>query len=175
MASPASRPTLKVFRTFPTGIELPKFSTEGSACFDLAFSSYGKARYDGYSSTSGTFSRPYGQNGTIKLMPHERVMAPTGLIFEIPKGYSLRVHPRSSVAYKKGLVLVNAEAVIDADYFQETFLLLLNASEAPIDIFPGERVAQAELVRVMDYVIKETLDAPEQTTDRVGGIGSTGE
>jgi dUTP pyrophosphatase len=174
MAEKSSRPTLKVFRTFPNGIELPKFATEGSACFDLAFSSYGKARYDGYSSTSGNFNRPYGQNGTIKLMPHERVMAPTGLIFEIPKGYSLRIHPRSSVAYKKGLILVNCEAVIDADYFHETFLLLLNTSEAPIDIFPGDRIAQAELVRVMDYTIKETLDQPEQTTDREGGIGSSG-
>jgi len=175
MASPASKPTLKVFRTFSTGIELPKFSTKGSACFDLAFSSYGKARYEGFTENSGPFSRPYGQNGTIKLMPHERVMAPTGLIFEIPKGYSLRIHPRSSVAYKKGLILVNCEAVIDADYFHETFLLLLNTSMQPIDIFPGDRVAQAELVKVMDYAIKETLDIPEQTTDRTGGIGSTGE
>jgi len=174
MASPASKPTLKVFRTFPIGIEMPKFGTEDSACFDLAFSSYGKARYDGFTENSGTFSRPYGEYGFIKLMPHERVMAPTGLIFGIPRGYSLRIHPRSSVAYKQGLVLANCEAVIDADYFHETFILLLNTSMIPIDIFPGDRVAQAELVKVAEYVIKETKEQPTQTTDRVGGIGSTG-
>lgn len=166
--------TLKFFRTWPTGIDPPGFKTEQSACFDIAVSTYGKSNYEGFTENSAPFKRTLGQNGTMKLMPHERIMAPTGLIFVIPEGYSLRIHPRSSLAYKKGLTLINSEAIIDSDYFHETFLLLLNTSMIPIDIFPGDRVAQAELVKNTNYRIMETKDQPEQTTDRIGGIGSTG-
>ena len=164
---------LNIYKTHPN-IVLPRFGTKQAACFDLSFQAEGKATYSGYNSFNAPFTRPL-STGAIRIMPGDRILVPTGLIFDIPEGYSVRIHPRSGLSYKQGLILANLEAVIDSDYFHETFLLLLNASEAPIDIFPGDRVAQAELVRVMDYAIKETLDAPEQTTDRVGGIGSTGQ
>jgi len=164
---------LGFFRT-ENSVEIPKFSTNGAACFDISFSPYGKTTYDGYTPNNGMFNRQYGKSGVIRIMPGERVMVPTGLLFEIPAGYSLRIHPRSSVAYKKGLVLVNGEAIIDSDYFNETFLLILNTSATGIDINPGERLVQAELVKIPEYSIQEISKPPKQTTDRTGGIGSTG-
>jgi dUTP pyrophosphatase len=114
------------------------------------------------------------KDGKIVLMPGDRIMVPTGLIFDIPEGYSLRIHPRSGLSYKQGLVLANLEAVIDSDYVHETFVLLTNLSENPQTIYNGDRVAQAELVSQLKYEIEETTVMPTQKTDRVGGLGSTG-
>jgi dUTP pyrophosphatase len=101
-------------------------------------------------------------------------MVPTGLIFDIPEGYSVRIHPRSGLSYKQGLILANLEAVIDSDYIHETFVLLTNISENHITINNGDRVAQAELVKQEKYAISETTNKPVQKTDRTGGLGSTG-
>lgn len=163
---------LKIFKTNPE-VVLPTFGTEQAACFDLAFQAYGKYEYAGYSGFNAPFTR-YFSNGSIVLMPDDRVMVPTGLIFDIPEGYSLRIHPRSGLSYKQGIVLANMEAVIDSDYFHETFVLLTNYSKNHITICNGDRIAQAELVPQMKYDIVETSEEPTQKTDRVGGLGSTG-
>lgn len=163
---------LKVYKTNPE-VVLPTFGTEQAACFDIAFQAYGKYQYAGYSGYNAPFNRSLSA-GQITLMPGDRIMVPTGLIFDIPEGHSLRIHPRSGLSYKQGLVLANMEAVIDSDYFQETFILLTNYSENQITISNGDRIAQAELVQQMKYDIVETDEAPTQKTDRVGGLGSTG-
>lgn len=162
---------LNIFRTHPD-ITLPKFATKGSACFDLSFQSAGKLEYSGFNAYNAPFTRVLHEN--IVLMPGDRVMVPTGLIFDIPEGYSVRIHPRSGLSYKQGLVLANLEAVIDSDYVQETFVLLTNRSENPVTINNGDRIAQAELVKNTEYVLWETLQAPSQKTERTGGLGSTG-
>jgi len=164
---------LKIFRTNPE-VVLPKFGTEQAACFDLAYQPYGKSDYVGYNAFNATFSRPIQGAGTLVVMPGDRIMVPTGLIFDIPEGYSVRIHPRSGLSYKQGLVLANLEAVIDSDYVQETFVLLTNLSENPQTINVGDRIAQAELIEQIMYEITETIIAPAQKTDRVGGLGSTG-
>jgi dUTP pyrophosphatase len=107
-------------------------------------------------------------------MPGDRVLVPTGLIFDIPAGHSLRIHPRSGLSYKQGLVLANLEAVIDSDYIEETFIILTNQSDVDQTIYHGDRIAQAELIKSEEYVLWEIFDAPTQKTDRVGGLGSTG-
>ena len=107
-------------------------------------------------------------------MPGDRILVPTGLIFDIPTGYSVRIHPRSGLSYKQGLVLANLEAVIDSDYVQETFVLLYNRSEVDHTINNGDRIAQAEMVKREEYILWEIFDAPTQKTDREGGLGSTG-
>lgn len=163
---------LNVYRTHPAVI-LPKFATKQSACFDIAFQACGKFEYSGYNLYNAPFTRPI-NNGQIVLMQGDRVMIPTGLIFDIPEGYSVRIHPRSGMSYKQGLVLANLEAVIDSDYIQETFVLLTNTSQNPITITNGDRVAQAEMVKSESYVIWEIFETPAQKTDRVGGLGSTG-
>lgn len=164
--------TLKIYKTHPE-IVLPKFGTEQAACFDLAFQPNGKTRYTGYNAYNGLVDRAF-SDGCLTLVSGDRIMVPTGLIFDIPERYSLRIHPRSGLSYKQGLVLANLEAVIDSDYVHETFVLLTNLSENTQTINPGDRIAQAELVEQIKYNIVETDVAPSQKTDRIGGIGSTG-
>jgi dUTP pyrophosphatase len=113
-------------------------------------------------------------NGSIKIMPGDRILVPTGLIFDIPEGYSVRIHPRSGLSLKQGLVLANLEAVIDSDYVQETFVLLANNSSVDQTINNGDRIAQAEMIKSEEYILWEIFDAPIQKTDRAGGLGSTG-
>lgn len=163
---------LNIYKTHPN-IILPKFATKQSACFDISFQAEGKATYTGFNAYNAPFERSLSE-GKIRLMPGDRVLVPTGLIFDIPNGYSVRIHPRSGLSYKQGLVLANLEAVIDSDYIQETFILLTNNSQVDQTIQHGDRIAQAELVKGEECVLWEIFDAPTQKTDRTGGLGSTG-
>lgn len=163
---------LKIYKTH-SDIILPKFATKQAACFDLSFQAAGKTTYSGYNSYNAPFTREIA-NGRIRIMPGDRILVPTGLIFDIPEGYSVRIHPRSGLSYKQGLILANLEAVIDSDYVQETFVLLTNRSDVDQTINNDDRIAQAELVKREEYVFWEIFDAPEQKTDRDGGLGSTG-
>ncbi len=163
---------LNIYKTHPN-IVLPKFATKQSACFDISFQAEGKYEYTGYNMNNAPFSRSL-SNGAIRIMPGDRILVPTGLIFDIPAGYSLRIHARSGLSYKQGLVLANQEAVIDSDYIQETFVLLTNTTQIDQTISHGDRIAQAELIKQEEYVIWEIREAPQQKTDRTGGLGSTG-
>jgi dUTP pyrophosphatase len=163
---------LNVFKTNPN-IVLPRFGTKQAACFDISFQAEGKSTYSGYNSFNAPFTRSL-SSGSIRIMPGDRILVPTGLIFDIPEGYSVRIHPRSGLSYKQGLILANLEAVIDSDYIQETFILLTNRSEVDQTINNGDRIAQAELVKKEEYVLWEIMEAPTQKTDRIGGLGSTG-
>lgn len=163
---------LNVYKTHPD-IVLPKFATKQAACFDLSFQAAGKTEYTGYNAFNAPLTRVL-HEGKIVIMPGDRILVPTGLIFDIPEGYSVRIHPRSGLSYKQGLVLANLEAVIDSDYTQETFVLLTNRSEVSIIINNGDRIAQAEMVKSEEYILWEIFEAPTQKTDRNGGLGSTG-
>jgi dUTP pyrophosphatase len=176
MAPPKTKsdtPNLKVFRVDPA-INLPKFATEQSACFDLAANWTGKDDYKGYNSNNGTFARPFGSHNVIKIMPGDRVLVPTGMILDIPEGYSVRVHARSGLSLKQGLVLANQEGVIDSDYIEELYVLLVNTGDTPQIINSGDRIAQAEMVPVLSYEVVETKKVPTLKTSRNGGLGSTG-
>jgi dUTP pyrophosphatase len=163
--------TLKMYRTHPL-VRLPKKQTDQSACFDLAFQGHGKNNYEGYSATNKNFKRV--MNNQIVIQPGDRVMIPTGLIMDIPKGYSVRLHARSGASLKQGLVLANAEGVIDSDYVQEVMVLVYNISSNSITIATNDRIAQGELVKDADYTIEETAARPMLKTNRTGGMGSTG-
>jgi dUTP pyrophosphatase len=113
-------------------------------------------------------------DGKIYLSAGDRVMAPTGMIMDIPEGYSVRIHPRSGSALKTGLVLANLEGVIDSDYVNEVMVLLWNTSDNGLWVENGSRIAQAELTKLERYTIEETNEKPEKKTDRNGGMGSTG-
>lgn len=162
---------LKYYKTHPE-VKDPVFATQQSACFDLCFSLAGKQEYTGYNQYNKQFTRPF--SGNMHFAPHDRIMVPTGLIFDIPDGYSVRLHARSGLSLKQGLVLVNSEGVIDSDYIQEVFVLLYNRSENGISILNGDRICQGELVKSETYTLNEIKKAPTQKTDRVGGMGSTG-
>ena len=164
---------LNIYKTHPA-IRIPSFATSQSACFDLAFNSVGKGTYKGYNKNNSEFERNFGQGGNIHIMPGDRIMVPTGMIFDIPEGYSVRVHARSGTSLKQGLALINAEGVIDADYIEEIYVLLTNVSENGITINNGDRIAQAEMVKKEEYIIWESATKPYLKTTRVGGMGSTG-
>lgn len=163
---------LKYFKTHPD-VKEPAFATQQSACFDLSFSSAGKLDYTGYNQYNKIFGRPFSNDG-VYFAPHDRIMVPTGLILDIPEGYSVRLHARSGLSLKQGLVLANSEGVIDSDYIQEVFVLLYNRSENGIHVTNGDRICQAELVKSEIYTLSEVKKVPTQKTDRVGGMGSTG-
>ena len=164
---------LKIFKTHPD-IVLPKYGTAEAACFDLAYQPAGKTTFKGYTMRNSSFEKEIETDGLIVVYPGERVLIPTGLIFDIPKGWSVRVHPRSGLALKNGIILSNCEGVIDSDYFHETMVMTWNTSERYFMINPGDRIAQAEVVPVNQVEFVETTVQPTQRTDRVGGHGSTG-
>lgn len=162
---------LKVWKIHPSN-QVPKKQTEGSACFDLQFQGHGKKEYKGFTRNNKPFTRP--MNNMIIIQPGDRVMVPTGLILDIPEGYSVRVHARSGLSLKQGLVLANAEGVIDSDYVEELMVLMWNISDNQISISTGDRIAQAELIKDEVYSITETAARPGVKSSRVGGMGSTG-
>ncbi len=109
----------------------------------------------------------------LKLIPHQRVLVPTGLIFEIPFGFELQVRPRSGLALKKGLTLMNAPGTIDSDYRGELKIILVNLGQEEIWIEDQDRVAQVVLCPV--YQAKFSVVDNVQSSVRGGsGFGSTG-
>jgi len=112
--------------------------------------------------------------GRVQLNPNERMLVPTGLVFDIPTGYSVRLYPRSSLALKQGLTLANNVGIIDSDYVQPVFMMVCNMSGFQQFVTDGERICQAELVQEKQYVLLEINERPERKTDRDGGFGSTG-
>ena len=153
----------------------PQFSTKESCCFDLAFNAAGNREVKGYNRFNNTITRSLvDTNGALTIVNGDRLAVPTGLILQIPAGFSVRVHARSGMAFKQGLVLTNSEGVIDSDYFHELYVLLTNVSDTNIVIQHGDRIAQAEMVPVLTYDLNRVSDRPAQRTDRVGGLGSTG-
>jgi dUTP pyrophosphatase len=107
------------------------------------------------------------------LQPLERKLIPTGLILEIPAGYECQVRPRSGLALKKGLTVLNSPGTIDADYRGEVGVILINLSNEAVTIEPSERIAQLIFSPVIQVFLNETKELSE--TDRgSGGFGSTG-
>ena len=109
----------------------------------------------------------------IVLEPLGRAMVPTGLYLEIPAGYEVQVRPRSGLAAKKGVTVLNAPGTIDADYRGEVCVILVNLSSEPFVIEKGERVAQLVLARVEQLEWEET-DSLADSERGTGGFGSTG-
>ena len=110
---------------------------------------------------------------SITLGPLERTLVPTGLFIELPEGYEMRVRPRSGLAAKHGLSLVNAPGTIDADYRGEIKVILVNLSNTPYELKPGERVAQL-VVSQFTRVEWEPVEELGETERGAGGFGSTG-
>jgi dUTP pyrophosphatase len=168
---------MKVYREAETAT-IPEFATEGSACFDLmaCFEVGDKVRaYNPHNRSMEIPSKIASGKPSIQLHPSFRTLIPTGLIFDIPKNHEMKIYIRSSMALKYGIMLANGVAVIDSDYKLQTYILVYNASDTPVTIFSGDRIAQAQLVALKGYDLVERKSKPEQTTDRDGGMGSTGQ
>lgn len=109
----------------------------------------------------------------VLLEPLQRAMIPTGIYLALPEGTEAQVRPRSGLAAKFGISVLNAPGTIDADYRGEVKVILVNLSNAPFTVNPGERIAQLVLARYerIEWDEVETLD---ETCRGEGGFGSTG-
>lgn len=107
------------------------------------------------------------------LAPGERALIPTGLRFQIPQGYEVQVRPRSGLALKHGIALVNAPGTIDADYRGPVGIIVINLGAEPFTVAHGERIAQIVVAPVVQarFAVAASLD---ETARGEGGFGSTG-
>ena len=130
---------------------LPEYATELSAGMDLR----------------ANISDP------VTIQPLQRVMIPTGLFMAIPVGYEAQIRPRSGLALKKGITVLNAPGTIDADYRGELCIILINLSNEPFTIEDGERIAQIIFARC-EQAKWQAVDKLEETERGEGGFGHTG-
>lgn len=110
---------------------------------------------------------------SITLKPLERSIVKTGLFIELPVGFEAQVRPRSGLAAKKGITVLNAPGTIDADYRGEIGVVLVNLSNEAYTIENGERIAQLVIAR-HEHISWQEVDVLEETTRGEGGFGSTG-
>lgn len=109
----------------------------------------------------------------LVLEPLQRALVPTGLYIALPPGYEAQVRPRSGLAIKHGITVLNSPGTIDADYRGELRIILVNLSREPFRIEPGERIAQMVIAR-HEQVEWEETDSLDETLRGAGGFGSTG-
>lgn len=133
------------------GVELPKYMTEGAAGMDV----------------KANITEPV----TLKTL--ERKLIPTGIKMEIPSGYEVQVRPRSGLALKHGITLVNTPGTIDSDYRGEVGVILINLSNEEFIVNPGERIGQLVLQKVYKMEF-ESVDELSTTVRAEGGFGHTG-
>lgn len=132
-------------------LPLPQYQTELSAGMDI----------------SANIESP------VTLLPGERTLIPTGLFLEIPPGYEMQIRPRSGLALKHGITVLNSPGTVDADYRGEIKVLLINHGQEPFVIRKGDRIAQMILAKheVISWEVTSQLNATERGE---GGYGSSG-
>ena len=155
-------------------VRSPEFSTYGSACFDLfAYLPEGSV-VKAYDSWNVSRDVVIGDDKNVMLVANETALIPTGIIFDIPNKWSVRLHARSGLSLKRGLVLQNSEGIIDSDYVDPVYVMVRNSRDVPLLITNNMKLCQAEAIRNASYTLAATDIPPRQKTNRVGGFGSTG-
>lgn len=164
---------LKVYKVNPKAY-LPEYGSQWAACFDLRACLAHEDLVVVYDTRNVKVSRMVDKDNTFTVYSQERVLVPTGLIFDLEETQSLRIHPRSGLSLKNGIVLANCEGVVDADYINPTFVMIYNMSDRHFVIEDGMRIAQGEIVKNNPVEIVLSENEPQQKTNRAGGFGSTG-
>jgi dUTP pyrophosphatase len=133
------------------GLQLPTYATEQSAGMDLTAA----------------------LEEAVEIEPGDRLLIPTGLSIALPKGYEAQVRPRSGLALKHGITVLNTPGTIDADYRGEIGVILINHGKEPFTVERGMRIAQMVIERhaIVEWDVAENL---EETDRGAGGFGSTG-
>jgi dUTP pyrophosphatase len=142
---------LKLRRAGNVEVPLPAYQTPGSAGLDLCAA----------------------LTEAVRLEPGARRLIPTGLIFEIPPGHEGQVRPRSGLALKHGISIVNSPGTIDSDFRGEVGIVLINHGQEPFVVEPLSRIAQIVIARVEQVAI-ELSESLTETSRGAGGYGSTG-
>jgi dUTP pyrophosphatase len=147
-----SEPTIEICRLpHGAGLSLPAYATAGSAGLDLSAA----------------------VTGDVTIAPGDRALIPTGLSIGLPAGFEAQVRPRSGLALKHGVTVLNAPGTIDADYRGEVGVILINHGREPFTVQRGERVAQMVIAPVVRAVLAETASLASSERGG-GGFGSTG-
>ena len=143
-----------LFSRVPEGRDLPapERATPQAAGFDL------RARVD----------------DSMELLPGARAVVPTGIAIALPPGFEAQVRPRSGLAMKHGLSVINAPGTVDSDYRGEIRVLLINLGDEPVRIRRGDRIAQLVVQRLPQIVLREAPELP-RTIRGAGGFGHTGD
>jgi dUTP pyrophosphatase len=139
------------FRRLRSTATVPQYMTAGSAGMDLSSAA----------------------EAAVQLAPGARLGVPTGLAIALPVGYEAQVRPRSGLAIKHGITVVNAPGTIDADYRGEIVVLLVNLGTEAYSIAPGDRIAQLVVAPVLQVQLQE-VDSLDETARGAGGFGHTG-
>lgn len=123
--------------------------------------------------SAGMDLRAYLPEGEVTLEPMQRFLVPTGLFMEIPEGYEGQVRPRSGLAIKNGITVLNTTGTVDADYRGQVCVILINLSDKPFVIHSGDRIAQMVFAKCEQAEVTqvETLSSTERGE---GGFGHTG-
>lgn len=147
--APVEKLSVKIINQ--SAFDLPAYATTGSAGMDLR------------ANITEAFT----------LQPLERTLVPTGLFMALPEGYEAQIRPRSGLAIKQGLTCLNSPGTIDADYRGEIKVILINLSNEPQTVQPGDRIAQMVIQQVtqVQWIAVESLDSTERGA---GGFGHTG-
>ena len=138
-------------KKFDKNIELPSYKTSGASGMDLV--AFIKKK--------------------ITISPYNKAMIPTGISLVIPKNYEIQIRPRSGLAAKKGVSVLNTPGTIDSDYRGEIKIILINLSKKPFIVKSGDRIAQMILCPVAKIKLKEVKNLPKTSRGKAG-FGSTG-
>jgi dUTP pyrophosphatase len=150
----ADKVELKIKRlSHAEGLQLPDYHSEDAAGLDLVAA--------------------LAAGVELVLLPGERALVPTGLAIEVPKGYEAQIRPRSGLAHKFGVTVLNSPGTIDADYRGEVGVILVNLGSSPFSITRGARIAQLIVSAVARVAIVESAQLKESARGE-GGFGSTG-
>src|SRR5690606_15867759 len=152
-------PPLKYFKLHPEAIP-PVYSTEDAACFDIHACLSPGDEVTMYSSNNTVYFRSIDESREFLIPGGHRAMIPTGLVFVIEPGWSVRVHARSGNAIKLGLVLANGEGVIDWAYYHQALQPIINHSTSPVVVKHGDRMCQAEVIKDLKVELVETFETP---------------
>lgn len=145
---------IKKLENFDSGFPTPSYESPGAAGADVRASLKDKKE--------------------LTVEPGQRVLVPTGLAMEIPRGYEIQVRPRSGLSLKTDLLVANAPGTVDSDYRGEVCVIIFNTGEKPHSISHGERIAQLVLAPVIQADFCETEGELGETERGAGGFGSTG-
>jgi dUTP pyrophosphatase len=143
---------IQVVRVGPIVVPLPRYQTDGSAGMDLHAALL----------------------EAVVLPPLGRARIPTGLVFAIPPRFEAQIRPRSGLAARSGVTVLNAPGTVDSDYRGEVAVLLVNLSDAPVTIAPLERIAQLVIAPVAHAELVVSAVGLDVTARGAGGYGSTG-
>ena len=155
------------------GVEMPQYETEGAAGFDMRAIRV-LAAYMGDRPRDPETVEKINQDfkeGRLKIRGHERILFGTGICADIPEGYEIQIRPRSGMALKQGLTVINSPGTIDSDYKKEIGVIVQNTSDFLTAIGYNTRIAQDVVKDVVRPILVETQDIEE---NQRGGFGSTG-